>query len=112
MTATTGFTSDRSLEHRYADVNGVRLHYVVVGDGPLVVLLHGFPEFWYTWRHQIPALAAAGFRVVAYDLPRGALAAYYPETNPLVVLESFADESRTPTSKSVVVTLTADASSG
>jgi pimeloyl-ACP methyl ester carboxylesterase len=68
MTATTGFASDRSLEHRYADVNGVRLHYVVAGDGPLVVLLHGFPEFWYTWRHQIPALAAAGFRVVAVDL--------------------------------------------
>jgi epoxide hydrolase 4 len=49
-------------------VNGIRLHYVEAGQGPLVVLLHGFPEFWYGWRFQIPALAAAGFRVVAPDL--------------------------------------------
>jgi epoxide hydrolase 4 len=55
-------------EHREAMVNGVRLHYVEAGSGPLVVLLHGFPEFWYSWRHQIPALAAAGFRVLAPDL--------------------------------------------
>src|SRR5207248_3278599 len=55
-------------EHRYAVVNGVRLHYVEAGAGPLMVLLHGFPEFWYSWRHQIPALAAAGFRVIAPDL--------------------------------------------
>ena len=56
--------------HRQATVNGVRLHYVEAGDpaGPLVLLLHGFPGFWYCWRHQIPALAAAGFRVVAPDL--------------------------------------------
>lgn len=47
---------------------GVRLHHVSVGDGPLVVLLHGFPDFWYGWRHQLAALAAAGFRVVAPDL--------------------------------------------
>jgi len=53
--------------HRDAVVNGVRLHYVEAGAGPLVVLLHGFPEFWYSWRHQIPALAAAGFRVLAPD---------------------------------------------
>src|SRR5437763_1922152 len=50
--------------HREATVNGVRLHYVEAGEGPLVVLLHGFPEFWYTWRLQIPALARAGFRVL------------------------------------------------
>jgi pimeloyl-ACP methyl ester carboxylesterase len=53
--------------HQYAVVNGVRLHYVESGSGPLVVLLHGFPEFWYAWRHQIPALAAAGYRVIALD---------------------------------------------
>lgn len=47
---------------------GVRLHYVESGEGPLVVLLHGFPEFWYSWRHQLPALAAAGYRTVAVDL--------------------------------------------
>ena len=54
--------------HHEAVVNNVRLHYVEQGTGPLVLLLHGFPEFWYAWRHQIPTLAAAGFRVVAPDL--------------------------------------------
>jgi len=60
---------DESLfEHRYAQVEpGVRLHYVTLGKGPLVVLLHGFPEFWFAWRRQIAALAAAGYRVVAPD---------------------------------------------
>ncbi len=56
------------MAHRYADLAGVRLHYVEAGEGPLVVLLHGFPEFWFSWRFQIPALAAAGFRVVAPDM--------------------------------------------
>ena len=51
----------------YAEVGDQRLHYVEAGDGPLVVLLHGFPEFWYGWRQQIQPLAAAGFRVVAPD---------------------------------------------
>lgn len=54
--------------HRTEAVNGLKLHWVEAGRGPLVVLLHGFPEFWYAWRHQIPALAAAGFRVAAPDL--------------------------------------------
>lgn len=54
--------------HREARVNGVRLHYVEAGRGPLVVLLHGFPEFWYSWRRQIGALADAGFHVVAPDM--------------------------------------------
>lgn len=56
------------IEHRYAQLGDVRLHYVEVGEGPLVVLLHGFPQFWYMWRFQIPALAGAGFRVVAPDM--------------------------------------------
>ena len=54
--------------HHEAVVNEVRLHWVQAGEGPLMVLLHGFPEFWYGWRKQIPALAAAGYRVVAPDL--------------------------------------------
>jgi pimeloyl-ACP methyl ester carboxylesterase len=54
--------------HGGAVVNGVRLHYVEVGSGPPVILLHGFPEFWYSWRHQLPALAQAGLRAVAPDL--------------------------------------------
>jgi len=55
------------LREGYADLGDQRLHYVEAGEGPLVVLLHGFPEFWYGWRAQIAPLAAAGFRVVAPD---------------------------------------------
>ena len=61
--------SARGITHRWIDVGGLRLHCVEAGTGPLVVLLHGFPEFWYAWRHQLPALADAGYRVVAPDLP-------------------------------------------
>ena len=58
-----------AAEARYIPVNGLELYTVLAGptDGPLVVLLHGFPEHWYTWRHQIAALAQAGYRVVAPD---------------------------------------------
>ena len=56
------------LREGYAKVGDVRLHYVETGDGPLIVLLHGFPEFWFGWRQQIRPLAAAGFRVVAPDM--------------------------------------------
>lgn len=53
-------------EHGFADSDGVRIHYVTAGDGPLVVMIHGFPDYWYTWRKQIPVLAQH-FRVVAID---------------------------------------------
>jgi pimeloyl-ACP methyl ester carboxylesterase len=56
-----------ALEHQFVETNGVRLHCAVDGSGPLVILLHGFPECWYSWRHQIAALAPR-FRVVAPDL--------------------------------------------
>lgn len=56
------------MESGYADLGEVRLHYVEAGEGPLVALLHGFPEFWFSWRFQIPALVGAGFRVVAPDM--------------------------------------------
>jgi pimeloyl-ACP methyl ester carboxylesterase len=59
---------DITLHHRFAELGSVRLHYVEAGTGPLVLLIHGFPEFWYTWRGLIPPLVAAGFRVVALDL--------------------------------------------
>jgi len=55
---------DSSLTHRFVDVNGVRLHIAEQGQGPLVLLLHGWPESWYSWRHQFGALAAAGYRVL------------------------------------------------
>jgi epoxide hydrolase 4 len=56
------------LREGYADVGDATLHDVEAGDGPMVVLLHGFPEFWYGWRRQIAPLVEAGFRVVAPDL--------------------------------------------
>jgi pimeloyl-ACP methyl ester carboxylesterase len=55
------------LKHGFASTNGIKMHYVEAGSGPLVVLCHGWPESWYSWRHQLPALAEAGFRVVAPD---------------------------------------------
>jgi len=55
-------------QHRFAETNGIRMHYVEQGDGFPVLFLHGFPELWYSWRHQIPALAGAGFRAIAPDL--------------------------------------------
>ncbi len=54
-------------KHGFANTNGLRLHYVEQGEGPLMLLLHGFPEFWYSWRYQIPALSQY-FHVVAPDL--------------------------------------------
>jgi pimeloyl-ACP methyl ester carboxylesterase len=60
---------EAEVEHGEALLeSGVRLHYVHAGEGPLVVLLHGFPEFWYSWRRQIPALARAGYHVLAPDM--------------------------------------------
>lgn len=59
------------LQHRTVAAGGIRFHVVEAGTGPLVLLLHGFAQHWISWRHQLPALAAAGFRAVALDL-RGA----------------------------------------
>ncbi len=50
------------------DLEHSRIHSVLMGDGPLVILVHGFPESWYSWRHQLPALADAGYRAVAIDV--------------------------------------------
>lgn len=55
------------LTHGTADLGDVQLHYVEAGEGPVVLMLHGFPEFWYSWHPQIEALAAAGYRVIAPD---------------------------------------------
>jgi pimeloyl-ACP methyl ester carboxylesterase len=75
------------FSHREIYVGQLRLHVVVAGQGPLVVLLHGFPEHWYSWRHQLRHLARAGYRAVAVDLPGYGLsdrprelAAYRPST--------------------------------
>jgi pimeloyl-ACP methyl ester carboxylesterase len=57
-----------SFEHSQIEANSISIHAVSVGQGPLVVFCHGFPESWYSWRHQLPAVAAAGFRAVALDM--------------------------------------------
>jgi pimeloyl-ACP methyl ester carboxylesterase len=62
----TGVALD--VTHRLVPVPGGRIHLAEQGAGPLVLLVHGFPESWYSWRHQLPALAAAGYRAVAIDV--------------------------------------------
>ena len=56
------------ITHRFVETNGIRMHIAEKGSGKLVLLCHGFPESWYSWRHQIEALAAAGYHVVAPDM--------------------------------------------
>jgi soluble epoxide hydrolase/lipid-phosphate phosphatase len=69
--------------HHFVETNGIRMHCVEQGSGFPVLLLHGFPELWYSWRYQIPALAAAGFRAIAPDL-RG-----YGETDKPYPIEEY-----------------------
>ena len=57
-----------AITHRVVEANGIHLHIAEQGEGPLVVMCHGFPESWYSWRHQLAALSAAGFRAVAPDM--------------------------------------------
>ena len=57
-----------AITHRTVKTNGINMHIAECGEGPLVVLMHGFPELWYSWRHQLPALAAAGYHAVAPDV--------------------------------------------
>jgi pimeloyl-ACP methyl ester carboxylesterase len=56
------------LEHRFVASSGHRIHLVEAGQGPLVVMIHGFPESWYSWRHQLRALSQAGYRAIAIDV--------------------------------------------
>src|SRR6202012_643602 len=60
---------DGSWTHRMVDANGITLHVAEAGAGPLVLLLHGFPQFWWAWHQQLTDLADAGFRAVAARLP-------------------------------------------
>jgi epoxide hydrolase A/B len=75
--------SGEALRHRFVETNGIRMHIAETGEGPLVLLLHGFPESWYAWRHQFRALVAAGYRLVAPDL-RG-----YGQTDRPVPVEAY-----------------------
>jgi len=56
----------QEVEHGFVDNDGVKIHYAAMGDGPLVVMIHGFPDFWYSWRHQMDGLKG-NYRVVAID---------------------------------------------
>jgi len=57
-----------NFSHRFVETNGIRMHYAEHGEGPMVLLCHGFPESWYSWRHQLRALGDAGFHAVAPDM--------------------------------------------
>jgi pimeloyl-ACP methyl ester carboxylesterase len=61
-------TQQPSVQHRMVETNGIRLHVAELGQGPAVILCHGWPETWYSWRHQLAALAKAGFRALAPDM--------------------------------------------
>ena len=74
---------------RFVQTNGIRMRIAEMGSGPLVVLLHGWPESWYSWRHQLPALAKAGFRAVAPDM-RG-----YGKTDAPTAVEDYAIQTLT-----------------
>jgi hypothetical protein len=55
----------KSVKHRSVHVNGIEMHIAEQGEGPLIVLAHGWPELWYSWRHVLPALGAEGYHAVA-----------------------------------------------
>lgn len=65
--AAAGSDLEARVKHGYADSGGVKIHYASLGKGPLIVMIHGFPDYWYTWRNQMEALAA-NYQVVAMDL--------------------------------------------
>ena len=79
MAANTG---DLLLHHEFANINGIKMHYVTIGEGPLIVFLHGFPEFWKSWKHQI-SFFSKKFKVVALDM-RG-----YGETERPIQVEEY-----------------------
>jgi len=65
---TAGGIDVEEIKHRGIETNGIRMHIAELGTGPLVVMCHGFPESWYSWRHQLRALANAGYHAVAPDM--------------------------------------------
>ena len=80
-------TTIDSWQHEYITTNGVKLHYVTQGTGALMLMLHGFPEFWYSWRHQIPEFAR-DYKVVALDL-RGYNESDKPKEQSAYVMDEF-----------------------
>ncbi|MEU3933763.1 alpha/beta hydrolase [Streptomyces sp. NPDC029044] len=84
-------TSAAGRTHRLVPTPAGRTHLVEQGAGPLVLLLHGFPESWYAWRHQLPALAAAGYRAVAVDVRGYGRSSRPPEVDAYRMLELVED---------------------
>ena len=80
-------TTTDAWQHEYITTNGVKLHYVTQGNGALMLMLHGIPEFWYSWRHQIPAFAP-DYQVVALDL-RGYNDSDKPKAQSAYVMDEF-----------------------
>lgn len=78
---------ENSWTHAYITTNDITLHYVTQGEGPLMLMLHGFPEFWYSWRHQIPEFAQ-NYQVVAVDL-RGYNDSDKPQAQSAYVMDEF-----------------------
>lgn len=79
------------VNHRIVKINGIRMHIAEQGSGPLVLLCHGFPELWYSWRHQLAALAAAGFHAVAPDMRGYGLTEQPSEIGQYTLLHSIGD---------------------
>jgi pimeloyl-ACP methyl ester carboxylesterase len=82
--------SDQTWHHGTIDTNGIKLHYVTQGEGALMFMLHGFPEFWYSWRHQIPEFAK-DYKVVAVDL-RGYNDSDKPQAQSAYVMSEFVED--------------------
>jgi pimeloyl-ACP methyl ester carboxylesterase len=78
---------ENSWTHAYITTNGIELHYVTQGEGPLMLMVHGFPEFWYSWRHQIPEFSQ-NYQVVAIDL-RGYNDSDKPQAQSAYVMDEF-----------------------
>ena len=78
---------EKSCKHEYITTNKIKLHYVTQGNGPLMLMLHGFPEFWYSWRYQIPEFAE-NYQVVAVDL-RGYNDSDKPQDKSAYVMDEF-----------------------
>ena len=78
---------NETWQHQYITSNGIRLHYVTQGEGSLMLMLHGFPEFWYSWRHQIPEFAK-DYKVVALDL-RGYNESDKPQQQSAYIMSEF-----------------------
>lgn len=81
---------EAAWKHEFITTNNIKLHYVTQGSGPLMLMLHGFPEFWYSWRHQIPEFAS-DYQVVAVDL-RGYNDSEKPQHKSAYVMTEFVQD--------------------